>query len=125
MHPTARTPHEVPGAFAARFNSWDVDAVAEMYEPGAVLVPEPGAPAQGDGLRQALLAHMSLRVPIDVRPRHVYQTEDVALLIVDWTISGHRPDGDHVAISGTATDIARRAADGTWRYAVDNPMGTA
>jgi hypothetical protein len=33
-------------------------------------------------------------------------------------------DGD-VDLHGTATDVARRGADGAWRYVIDNPFGTA
>lgn len=57
-------------------------------------------------------------------PRHVYATDDLALLIVDWVIEG-TADGRPVRIEGTATDVARRGPDGRWRYAVDNPFGTA
>jgi ketosteroid isomerase-like protein len=69
----------------------------------------------------------SLGVPIRVEPRHVYVTAtgDTALLVVDWMIDGRRPDGEHVHIEGTATDVARRGVDGVWRYVIDNPFGTA
>lgn len=67
----------------------------------------------------------SFGLPIDVRPRHVYLADDVALLIVDWTISGTTADGEDVDIQGTATDVARRGDDGIWRYIIDNPFGTA
>lgn len=68
---------------------------------------------------------LALGVPIEVEPRHVYVADDIALLIVDWKISGTAPDGAQVDISGTATDVARRGADGIWRYLIDNPFGTA
>jgi ketosteroid isomerase-like protein len=34
------------------------------------------------------------------------------------------PDGEHVHVDGTATDVARRGPDGLWRYVIDNPFGT-
>jgi ketosteroid isomerase-like protein len=55
-----------------------------------------------------------------VTTRHVYVAGDVALLIVDWSMKSASLD-----LSGTATDVARRGADGVWRYAIDNPFGTA
>ncbi|MFC7326248.1 YybH family protein [Marinactinospora rubrisoli] len=118
-------PEDVPAAFAARFNSGDVTRVLEMYEPDAVLIPESGTPAAGAALRTALSRHLALGLPIEVRARHVYRTGGTALLIVDWRIHGTGPDGAGVALTGTATDVVRRGGDGVWRYAVDNPFGTA
>ena len=58
-----------------------------------------------------------LGLPITVRPRRVEVAGDLALLIVDWTVGED--------ISGTATDVARRGADGCWRYVIDNPFGVS
>lgn len=114
-----------PAAFAAAFNSGDLAAVEAMYEPGGVFVPEPGSPVTGRNRTAATERFLALGLPIDVRPRHVYVAEDIALMIVDWTIDGPGPDGEPVHIEGTATDVARRGADGTWRYVIDNPFGVA
>ncbi|TDD69183.1 DUF4440 domain-containing protein [Actinomadura darangshiensis] len=124
MRPLADRPEDVPPVFADRFNSGDPDAVAEMYEQGGVFVPAPGTPLTGAGARAANARFMSLGLPIKVSPRHVYTAGDLALLIVDWVIEGIA-DGRPVRIEGTATDVARRAADGHWRYIIDNPFGTA
>lgn len=83
-------------------------------------------PADGDvPLADSPERMVAFGLPIEVRPRHVYVAEDIALLIVDWTISGTTPDGEEVDIRGTATDVARRGKDGIWRYIIDNPFGTA
>jgi ketosteroid isomerase-like protein len=66
----------------------------------------------------------ALGMPIEVRPRHVYVADDIALLIVDWSIKGTATGGAVVDIEGTATDVARRGEDGVWRYVIDNPFGT-
>ncbi|MFI9024028.1 YybH family protein [Streptomyces sp. NPDC053560] len=107
---------DVPAAFAERFNSRDPQAVQELYEPAAAFVPESGEAVHG----QAAIARqnapfLGLGLPISVRPRHVHVAGDIALLIVDWTIEG--------AASGTAADVARRGADGCWRYVIDSPFG--
>jgi len=101
----------LPHEFAAAFNTFDLAEVERVYEPGAVFVARPGEPA-APAANQAML---DLGQRIEVRPRHVYEAGDLALLIVDWRI------GDRV---GTATDVARRGADGRWRYVIDNPFGT-
>ncbi|QYC38176.1 SnoaL-like domain protein [Nonomuraea coxensis DSM 45129] len=119
----AERPEDVPTVFAERFNSGDAEAMAEVYESGAVFVAEPGTPLTGQEARAANERFMNLGLPITVRPRHVYTAGDIALLIVDWVIDGTDPDGRPVHIEGTATDVALRGQDGRWRYAIDNPFG--
>ncbi|MGI5162146.1 YybH family protein [Microbispora sp. CA-102843] len=119
----AERPEDVPMVFAERFNTGDVEAVAEVYESGAVFVPESGSPLTGQEVHAANERFLNLGLPITVRPRHVYSTGDVALLIVDWVIDGTDRDGRPVHIEGTATDVARRGQDGRWRYAIDSPFG--
>lgn len=114
-----------PSVFEAAFNSGSAQALAAVYDRDAVFVPRAGEPVTGAELRAANAEFQSLRLPISVRPRHTYVADDIALLIVDWVIDGDAPDGGHVHIEGTATDVARRGADGLWRYVIDNPFGTA
>ncbi|TMR18681.1 DUF4440 domain-containing protein [Nonomuraea turkmeniaca] len=123
MWELAERPEDVPMVFAERFNSGDPAAVAEVYESGAVFVPEPGTALNGSEAQAANAAFVALGAPIDVRLRHVYATGDVALLIVDWVIEGADRDGQPVHVEGTATDVARRGEDGRWRYVIDNPFG--
>ncbi|MFI1950368.1 YybH family protein [Streptomyces xinghaiensis] len=124
MRELAERPEEVPAEFAARFNSGDSTALAQVYEDAAVLVPQPGTPVTGPGLHAANSRLQQLGVPISVRPRHVYRNGDLALLIVGWTIDGTDRPGRAVHVGGTATDVARRGPDGRWRYVIDNPFGT-
>ncbi|MEV0353104.1 DUF4440 domain-containing protein [Nonomuraea sp. NPDC050680] len=123
MRQLAERPEDVPAVFAERFNTGDAAAVAEVYESGAVFVPEPGSPLTGQEAHAANERFLSLGLPIAVRPRHVYTAGDIALLIVDWVIDGTDRDGRPVHIEGTATDVARRGQDGRWLYAIDNPFG--
>ncbi|MEV6714534.1 DUF4440 domain-containing protein [Lentzea sp. NPDC051208] len=109
-------PASVAHEFAAAFNSRDPRAVDAVYEPGGLFVPEPGTTVTGAARQAANQRFLGLGLPIDVRPRHVYAHDGIALLIVDWTI------GD---VHGTATDVAREGADGRWRYVIDNPFGVS
>lgn len=114
-----------PEVFAAAFNSGNAAALESVYEDLGVLVSEPGQPMTGLERAAANARFQRLGLPIDVRPRHVYVADDIALLIVDWAIEGTGPDGAPVRLRGTATDVARRGPEGTWRYIIDNPFGTA
>jgi len=118
-------PARLPAAFAAAFNSGDPAAVERRYEPGGVLVARPGLATTGADRAAANAGLQGLGVPIEVVPRHVYVAGDIALLVVDWVIEGTGRDGAPVRVSGTATDVARRGPDDSWRYVIDNPWGTA
>lgn len=118
-------PAEHPAVFAAAFNTFDPAAVEACYESSGLLAPQPGLPVTGHEREQANAELMRLGIPIQVWPRHTYAYGDLALLIVDWTIEGTDLDGNETRIGGTATDVARRGPDGFWRYAIDNPHGTA
>lgn len=107
-------PVSVAHAFADAFNAKDAHAVDAVYEPGALFVPQPGQTVTAAARREANQRFLDLGLPIDLKPRHVYEHDGIALLIVDWTI------GD---VTGTATDVARKGADGRWRYVIDNPFG--
>lgn len=128
MPPTpapATSPEQQPHVFAAAFNSGDPGAIEQVYERTGLLVRAPGQVTTGDDRRDANARLASLGVPIEVTPRHVYVADDIALLVVDWSIAGTTPAGEDVDLRGTATDVARKGDDGCWRYLIDNPFGTA
>ena len=68
---------------------------------------------------------LKLGLPLEAKARHVFVAGDIAQIVVDWSIDGTGPDGKHVHVEGTASDVARRGADGRWRYLIDNRLGTA
>jgi uncharacterized protein (TIGR02246 family) len=117
-------PAELPGVFAAAFNSGDATAVERLFEPDAVFVTVPGELVSGAARRRATGDFLRLGVPITIAVRHCYVSGDLALVIGDYVIDGAGPDGTHVHIEGTATDVVRRGEDGRWRYVIDNPPGT-
>lgn len=114
-----------PAAFARAFNSGDPLKIELMYEESSTFVSPPGTAHFGQDRISANASFQSLGLPLDVRLRHLYEAGDIALLIVDWSISGTTSEGELVNIRGTATDVARRGDDGFWRYLIDNPFGTA
>ena len=118
-------PWQHPRVFAAAFNSGDPDRVEQVYEPDGVLMTEAGQALSGAARRDANTGLMVLGLPIRVEPRSVSVNGDLALLVVDWTITGRSAEGREVDVRGTATDVARRGPNGYWRYAIDNPWGTS
>jgi ketosteroid isomerase-like protein len=55
----------------------------------------------------------------------VFVAGDIAEIVVDWSIDGTGPDNERVHLEGSASDIARRGADGLWRTLIDNRRGTS
>jgi ketosteroid isomerase-like protein len=102
--PLSDSAAEHPSVFARAFNSGDAAAVEQVYEPGGLLVTVPGQPVTGADRIAANQRFLDLGLPIGVRPRHVYVADDIALLIVDWSIDGTDRDGQpvHIAVPTAA-----------------------
>src|SRR3954452_16831242 len=111
---TITDPRTFHAVWVERFNARDIDGIFELSEPGAVFVPQPGAPATGEDSRQAMAAVLQLGLPMSVDVGHIYVANDLVLALVDWTIKGTAADGSQVDLAGTTTDVLRRGADG-WK----------
>jgi len=115
----ARKPAELPLIFRDHLNAGNIAGLmADYYAPDATYAPVPGVVLTGAEIEAAIGRLISLGMPIEVTVRHVLEAGDTALLVVDWEIS-------EAGLSGTATDVARRQPDGTWRCVIDNPHGGA
>ena len=122
----ARSPEEVHQLWESAMNAGDLEAVLELYEPAATVVPQPGQVVTGtDAIREVMSGFLALQPRFELRPRQVLVTGDVALLMSEWTMQATGPDGSPVQMTATTSDVARRQADGSWRFAIDNPYGTA
>lgn len=111
-------------AFVDAMNRGDIDAAVAYYEPGGVLIAEPGASATGlDAIREALTQMLALRPSLRTTTHEVIATDDLALYHSDWQMAGTSPDGAPVVLSGKSADVLRKQADGGWKIAIDNPWG--
>jgi uncharacterized protein (TIGR02246 family) len=107
------------------FTTGDIEAIVALYEPQARLVVQPGQVAEGHAaIREALRACFALQPTLTRQPPQVVTSGDIALSMDQWAITGTGPDGQPVALGGTAVEVLRRQADGRWLYVVDNPWGT-
>ena len=122
----ATEPEGVVASLLKRFNSGKVSAMMTLYEPGAVFIARDGRTVT-DRIEIAaeLERDLSLGLPLEAKARYVFVAGDIAQIVVDWSIDGTGPDGTHVHLEGSASDIAHRGPDGLWRYVIDNALGTA
>ena len=117
-----RVPEEMHPAFQAAFNARDLDALLDLYEEEAALTPQPGVAVTGHAaIREALGGFLGLNGPIAMTTKTIIPAGDLAMLHAEWTLDGTGPDGSPIALAGRTSEVARRQADGTWRYVIDNP----
>lgn len=117
-----RTPQELIARFGELVAARDLDSLVGLYEPTAVFVPEPGVAVAGhEAIRSALAFMLSLSPALESAVAEVHTADDIALVVVDWTMSGVAPDGTTVRKAGRSADVLRRQRDGTWRVLVDHP----
>jgi hypothetical protein len=103
MRPGARTPEELETLFEDAFVIRDSDALAHLFEDGALLATCHG-PLEARGPEE--IAHLAAAMWERNRtyladPRRVLQARETALVLSERSIN-----------------VLRRGRDGTWRYAI-------
>jgi uncharacterized protein (TIGR02246 family) len=121
----ARTPEELDALFADALNRADLPALLALYEPQASLTASPGKSVTGSaGIREALAGFLQARPKIELVPRVVAQTGDLALVTARWKLTMAGPDGAPAApVAGQSVEVMRRQAEGHWLFAIDEPFG--
>lgn len=107
----ATTPEELAPLFIERVNAGDLNGVVELYEPDAVLALPNGEVAEGrDAIR---LFYEDL---LSTKPTLVAGAQSPPLRHGAVALTSTRLVG-----GGATAEIARRQADGSWRWIVDRP----
>jgi uncharacterized protein (TIGR02246 family) len=121
----AKLPEDAHRLFLEAFNSGDADALAELYEPDAVICNAKGEVRNGQAaIREAFKKFLASKPKITLQTRFALCMGDIALLRSDWEITGTDPSGRPVEPSRhSSTEVVRRQPDGTWRYVIDHPFG--
>lgn len=124
--PLPTEPEGVIPSLVERFNFGTVSALMELHDPQSVFVENDGRILTDRAAIAARLERdLKLGLPLEATVRHVFVAEDIAQIVVDWSIDGTDTGGNQVHLTGSACDIVRRGADGRWRYLIDNNQGTA
>ena len=121
-----KDPADMHPRFMQAFNAHDLDALAALYEPDAVLVPQAGQRAVGrDAIRESLAGFLAAFQSIDLTTRGIVQQGDIALLYPKFTLHGTGEDGGATTLEGNGTEVLRRQAYGNWLFVIDDPFSTA
>ncbi len=98
----ARTPEDLETLLEDTFVLRDGEAIAELFEDGAVLVADGTRDARGGPEIEHLVTEMWQRNRTYLaEPRRIVQAGNTALIM-----------------TGGGANVVRRGADGTWRYAI-------
>src|SRR5216683_3562895 len=109
-------PADVYPALLKAFNAGDIDATVACYEPQACFVLKSGHAARGGvELREMFRATFSYKPDLELDVRKIISAgDDLVLVVVEWKSKTVSSSGEAKVWAGTATDIVRRQADGTW-----------
>lgn len=121
----ADTAEDLTPIFERAFNSGRISRIRALFEEDAMFVPEPGTTVSGAEMYQSIEQFLASGLPLKLHARHTYVVGDIAHLVVDEVIDGTGPDGKHVHMESSGTDVVRRGSDGKWRYVIANRLGTA
>ena len=119
------TPEQVLESIVDGINTGNIDALMSLYEPEAAFATQPGSLSHGlPGVRGALAGFIAMKGKLDLNVTRVLEANGLALVTTVWSFAGTGPDGEPVKLGARSADVLRRQADGTWRFAIDNPWGT-
>jgi ketosteroid isomerase-like protein len=77
-----------------------------------------------EGIRDSLRWFLDRQGRITIDSKLVLRVGDLAYLSNRWSLrGGTMPDGSPADLGATTAEVARRQADGTWLYVIDNAWG--
>ena len=121
IHMKVKEPQQMNAAFAAAYNSGDIEKLMALYEPNAILAPQPGQRAIGlSAIRDALLGFLRLNGTMQSENVYCMHTGDIALLQASWKLSAVGPDGKPFELSSRTAEVVRQQPDGSWLYVADH-----
>jgi uncharacterized protein (TIGR02246 family) len=110
-------------AMTTAFAAGDIEGILATYEPGAVVVGEPGAPVAGtEALRGLFARFVALAPKFTFYDHEVVQAGDIAVHLNTWKLEGRAPDGTPVEQGGLSVAVLRKQADGRWLMVIDHPF---
>jgi len=106
-------------------NAADLDDLLRVFSHNATMRMTNGevvkeSPAE---LRGAMIKLLAMKPRIHNTVRRVLSSDNIALVLLDWTLTVTLPDGQPHVEHGTATQVMEKGRDGGWRIRIANPLG--
>jgi uncharacterized protein (TIGR02246 family) len=115
------SPQEISEAFAAAINAGDVRAALELWSEDAAIVGPDGHTVRGraaiEGVLHTLIGNGTT---VEIEVSQLIATGDAAIATGELRM---RLPGHAEVQSATSVVVYARAADGSWRVAIDAPWG--
>jgi ketosteroid isomerase-like protein len=106
------------------FHNGDITGILKTYEPGAVVMSEPGVPVSGKPALEAMFTgFIAAGARFTFLGHEVIQADDLAVHFTPWRMTGTGPDGTPITGGGLSVAVLRRQLDGKWLMAIDDPYG--
>jgi ketosteroid isomerase-like protein len=108
---TAVAPEDLARLLVERINVGDLDGVVALYEPDAILALPDGGVAEGEEAIRRFYSDL-----LATRPTFSPGEQSPPLRWGDLALTSTRLVG-----GGATAEVARRQADGSWRWIIDRP----
>ena len=114
-------PHKIHAAFAEAYNAGKIEDLIALYEPDAILIPQPGQQVVGhSGIREALTVFLNLKGRMEIETLSCLQSGDLGLLQASWRLVATGPDNKPIEFFSRTAEVVRKQPDGSWLYVIDN-----
>lgn len=127
MRRTPAMPEDPDYLLAYAFNERDAEAAKELFESDSITRQLPAqASESGAGSDQIvglIEAAKGSEQRMNLSVLQVTRVDDVALLLSQWSVTGHAADGTPLSINHRGVEVTRRQPDGTWKFIIDVPGG--
>lgn len=117
----AHSPRELSKLFEEYFRDGDLDQLMTLYEDDAMFPTAHSTATGAKEIRTVLQAYLDSGAKLAFADSLVFQVDGLALTHTPWTMES--TDGSKA--EGATAEVVRRQTDGTWRYIIDSPDGTA
>jgi ketosteroid isomerase-like protein len=121
MSDRVEEPQQMNAAFAAAYNSGEIENLLALYERDAILAPQPGLRAHGIAqIREALTEFLALKGSMHSENVYCMRSGDIAMLQGSWKLAGVGGDGKPFEIASLTAEVVRRQPHGGWLYVIDH-----
>lgn len=113
-------PADIYTLFAQYSKEQDIEKLGTLFDENALYIPGQGrATVKGRGpIKRLLESYMGALGSIRIISSTIYQNGDLALAKSEWRIKTQEG-----FITGTATEVLKKTAQGKWVYVFDSPYG--